>query len=138
LGVGVNNWTAARREHRRFRTETALELAGIERALWDESWLDLNALLLKHEARMAVAGVPSELIESVRRLSLASWYDRREAEEQGLPEVGIKKDLLDALRLQLRAVRAYLLGASRRERNLLRRDALEQSRDVLGDMEEEL
>src|SRR5690349_3862670 len=108
-GVGMNNWTTARRDRRRFQTETALELASIERFIWRENWIDLNVHLQSQEARLAVAGVPTDLIEALHRVAVASWYDLHHDIELGLPEPGIKTDLLHALHLVNRAMRAHLV-----------------------------
>ena len=60
LGAGAGDWRARRREKQSFKTESALELAGMERHVWGDDWVELRAHIERQTARMAVAGVPSE------------------------------------------------------------------------------
>jgi hypothetical protein len=48
LGAGATTWNANRRQDARFRRETALELAGTERLIWGDSWIELNVNLKRH------------------------------------------------------------------------------------------
>jgi hypothetical protein len=60
-GVIATLWWQARREDARFRTETALELAELERLVWGDDWVILWVALQRQDARLAVARVPDDL-----------------------------------------------------------------------------
>lgn len=111
LGAGAADWRARRRDKANFKTETALELAGMERHIWGDDWVELRAHVERQTARMAVAGVPSELVAAFEEISHACWRDRRDSVEQGCDEehVGISTKLLEARSLVHRALRAQLL-----------------------------
>jgi hypothetical protein len=137
LGVGVTNLTTARREQARFRTETALELASLERLIWGEEWVDLEVQLQQQAARLSVAGVPDDLSEVLREISLACWRDGRASFEQSGGEYGgIALRLNEARRHVDRAVRAYLLRKGRRStRDKDRRAAVAAVQSVLAEPE---
>jgi hypothetical protein len=78
LGAGAGDWRARRREKQSFKTETALELAGMERHVWGDDWVELRAHIERQTARMAVAGVTSELVAAFEDISHACWRDRRD------------------------------------------------------------
>jgi hypothetical protein len=135
LGVGVSNWMAARRERATFRTETVLELAGMERLVWGEDWVELQAHLQRQEARLAVGGVPDDLVQAFHDISLACWHNLQESIERSAgQEPGIRTQLLDARQLVHRAARAYLLRDEKRSVQAeLRREAVTTTRSVLQD-----
>lgn len=109
LGAGVGDWRARRREKAAFKTETALELAGMERHVWGHDWVELRAHVERQTARMAVAGVPGELVAAFEDISDACWrYRRDRVEEFGEEAAGISTELLEARRVH-RALRAQLL-----------------------------
>lgn len=126
LGVFVSNWTAARRERATFRTETALELPHMERLVWGDDWVELSAHLQRQEARLAVAGVPHDLVEAFREISKACWRDQRESLERSDGEQGMSLALVHPREHVHRAINAYLLRQDgRRSRERLRRNAVE-------------
>jgi hypothetical protein len=102
-----SNWTAARRERTRFRTETALELAEMERTVWGDNWIELNVDLQRLEARLAVAGVPDDLVQAFHDISVRCWRDLQEDIDMDAEQPGINKEFLDARRLVHAAARAY-------------------------------
>lgn len=124
-GVGLSNWTSARREHRVFGRETALELAGMERLVWGDSWIELKAHLQRQEDRLAVAGLPDDLIDDFRAISIACWRDQHESgEHSGGEHRGMSKRLVEARQAVHGAARAELLRrGSRRSRRTLRAEA---------------
>jgi len=132
-GVGLSNWTSARRERRVFGRETALELAGMERLIWGESWVELKAHLQRQEDRLAVADLPGSLIEQFRAISVACWRDQHESKEHsGGEHRGISIHLLEARDAVHSAARAELLKrGSRRARRTLRTEASELMDAVL-------
>ena len=120
-GVGLSNWTSARRERRVFGRETARELAEMERLVWGDSWIELKAHLQKQEDRLAVAGLPDDLIEDFRAISVACWRDQHESgEHSGGEHRGMSKRLVEARQAVHGAARAELLrrGSSRSRRTL--------------------
>jgi hypothetical protein len=129
-GVGLSNWTSARRERRVFGRESALELAGMERLIWGDNWVELQAHLQRQEDRLTVAGLPAELIEGFRAMSIACWRDGDKTREH--PEgQGIRSYLLNARAAVHEAARAELLRrGSRRSRRALRLEAYAQVRAV--------
>ena len=113
LGGAVTTWTATKRERSKFRTETALELAGMERLIWADDWVELNVHLQRHEARLTVAGVADDLVRAFHDISIACWRDNRESlERSGGEDTGINVTLMDARRLVHAAVSHYLLRGS--------------------------
>jgi hypothetical protein len=82
LGAGVGDWRTWHRDRANFRTETALELAGMERHVWGDDWVELRAHIERQTARMAIAGVPSELVAAFEDISHACWRDRRDSSVQ--------------------------------------------------------
>lgn len=124
-GVGLSNWTSARRERRIFGRETALELAGMERLVWGDSWVELKATLQRQEDRLAVAGISEELIRDFRTISIACWHDQRDsAEHFRSEERGMSTRLVEARQAVHDAARAELLEKGRRKsRRALRAEA---------------
>ncbi len=124
-GVGLSNWTSARRERRVFGRETALELAGMERLVWGDSWVELKAHLQRQEDRLSVAGLPDDLIDEFRAISIACWRNQHEsAEHSGGEHRGMNVGLVEARQAVHSAARAELLGrGSRRSRRALRAEA---------------
>jgi hypothetical protein len=130
LGAGAGDWRTRRREKESFRTETALELAGMERHIWGDDWVELRAHIERQTARMAVAGVSSELIAAFEDISHACWRDcRHNIDEGGEQGAAISTELLDARSLVHRALRAQLLGEAGKVRLL--NAAVAASRSVL-------
>lgn len=124
-GVGLSNWTSATREKRAFGRETALELAGMERLVWGDSWVELNAHLQRQEARWSIAGLPPDLIRDFRTVSIACWQDQQTTRERsGGEHQGIATTLLDAREAVQEVARSELLRhGSRRWRRRQRRNA---------------
>ena len=110
LGVGLSDRRARRRARDEFRTETALELAGMERHIWETNWIELQVQLQRQEARLAVAGVPDDLVQALRAVSERCWSDLQDhIERSGGDEPGITSRLIEAYRAVHRAIRAYLI-----------------------------
>lgn|SRR5215213_7935085 len=124
-GVALSNLTSTQRERRVFGRETALELAGMERLVWGDSWIELKAHLQRQEDRLAVAGLPNELIDDFRSISIACWRDQHESgEHSGDEHRGMSTRLVEARQAVHRAARAELLRrGSRRSRRILRANA---------------
>jgi len=124
-GVGLSNWTSARRERRVFGRETALELAGMERLVWGDSWIELKAHLQRQEDRLAVAGLPEDLIDEFRAISTVCWRNQHESvENSGGKDRGMSIRLVEARQAVHSAARAELLRrGSRRSRRALRAEA---------------
>jgi hypothetical protein len=110
LGGTVTNRYARRRDDTAFRRETALELAGMERLIWGESWVDLEVELQRQGSRLAVAGVPDDLIQAFRAISQNCWH-YLDADRAISPdgEGGISSGLLRTRERVHSAIRAYLL-----------------------------
>jgi hypothetical protein len=134
-GVGVNSWIATRREHAGFGRETALELAGMERLVWGDDWIELTTNLERQEARWAVAGVPADLILDFRTISISCWQDlQRTVERSAGQHAGIGKGLLEARQAVHQAALAYLLkNGSGKSRDALRVRASEAVSAALPD-----
>lgn len=128
LGAGFADWRARRREHAAFKTESALELAGMERLVWGDDWVELQAHMERQRARMTVARVPNELIEAFDMVSLACWHERQDNREN-CEHGGISVSLLTPRRLIYRAIRAHLLDED--NRGVLQREALASVRQAL-------
>jgi hypothetical protein len=110
LGVVASNILGGNRERRIGRAEAALELANTEPLIWDADWVELRTELRRQETRLAVAGVPEDLVDAFRRITEACWRDARDSDEQSAgQEKGIATRLLEAREQVHRAVRAYLL-----------------------------
>jgi len=135
LGTWISNWFSIRREDKAFRTQTALELAGIERLVWKGDWLELNAQLQRQEARLAVARVPDDLILAFRSITQRSRRDIAESDEySGGEHIGLNLDFVNAGDAVNRAVRAFLLRTDgRRGREELRRAAVQTTEQVISD-----
>lgn len=133
-GVALSSWTTRRRERRVFGRETALELAGMERLVWGDSWIELKAHLQRQEDRLAVAGLPDELVGNFRRISTACWRDQHEtAEHSGGEHRGMSTSLVEARQAIHDAARAELLNqGTRRSRKALRADAAALVATALG------
>lgn len=135
-GVGLSNWMAARREGRAFRSGAALELAGLESLIWRGEWVDLESELQRQRARLAVSGVPDDLIDALSVISLACWRNHRRGlelfgEEEG---GGIRTELIEARQLVHSALGAYLLGNKRGSaREALRTQAVSTAERVAND-----
>ena len=131
LGTGAADWRARRRDKANFKTETALELAGMERHVWGDDWVELRAHLERQTARMAVSGVPSELVAAFEEISQACWRDRRDSVEESCEDgdVGISTQLLDARSAVHRALRAQLLDEA--DKSALLDEAVEAGRAAL-------
>lgn len=109
-GVGLSNLLSTRRGRSTFGQETALELAGMERLVWGDSWIELTTHLQRQEARWAITGVPERLIHDFHRISIACWEDLQKTVERSAGEhPGIGKSLLDARQAVHEAARAHLL-----------------------------
>ena len=109
-GVGLSNFLSTRRGRSAFGQETALELAGMERLVWGDSWIELTTHLQRHEARWAIAGLPDQLIRDFHGISIARWEDLQKTVERSAGQhPGIGKGLLDARQAVHEAARAYLL-----------------------------
>lgn len=143
-GVALSNWTSSLRDQRVFGRETALELAGMERLVWGDSWIELQAHLQRQEDRLAVAGLPDALINDFRAISGACWRDQHDSvEHSGGEHRGMNIALAEAREAIHRAARAELLKrGSRRTRralceeaSVLMRAALPESEDS-SDLEE--
>lgn len=130
----MSNLMAARRERVGFQRETALELADTERDIWQDSWIELNVHLERLDARLASGGVPQELIQGLRDVSVLCWRDRQEGVKSGSSRPAIGVILLEARRLVSRVCVAYLLG---NEGKAIRREmsdtALQKCRDIAED-----
>lgn len=127
LGAGFADGRARRREHSAFRTESALELADMERLVWGDDWVELQVHLERQRARMTVARVPNELIGAFDRVCTACWperQDRLDNDEEG----GISTSLLTPRRMVYRAIRAHLLGEP--DRKTLEIEALAAARQA--------
>jgi hypothetical protein len=130
LGVGLTSWRATRRETAAFRRETSLELAGMERLIWGESFTELRAHIERLRARMSEARVPHDLIEAFADITSACWRSYRGSMEETCGEdPGISTDLLSAREEVHEAVRAHLRCA--RERKKLAAEALLSVRAAL-------
>jgi hypothetical protein len=95
----------------------------------------LEVELQRQEARLALAGVPDDLIKVFHDISNACWqYLQQSIEESAGVDPGINTGLLEARRLVHRALGAYLLREQRRARTEdLRREAIAATRRVLND-----
>jgi hypothetical protein len=134
LGGAITTLTAGRRERRNFETETALELAGMERLVWGEDWTELEAHLQREEARLAIARVPNDLVTALNEISSACWRDLRDSREVGDEYPGMDQELIEARRGVHRAIRAYLLREGRASaRHELRRKAIAGVQTALAD-----
>lgn len=58
LGVGLSDPRARRRARDEFSTETALELAGMERHIWETSWIELHVHELVESERAFAETAP--------------------------------------------------------------------------------
>jgi hypothetical protein len=94
----------------------------MERLVWGDDWIELNAHLQRQEARWAVAGVPADLIQAFHAISVACWQDlQATVERSGGEHPGISKRLLEAREAVHEGARAYLLRqGSRASRDALR------------------
>lgn len=114
-GVGLGNWMTGRRERRVLGREAALELADMEKLVWGDSWVDLNSHLQRQEALWAAAGVPAELIQDFRTISVACWRDLQVTVQRSAGQhPGIDSRLLQARESVHEAARAYLLATGSR------------------------
>ncbi|HEX9966858.1 MAG TPA: hypothetical protein VGB06_02820 [Solirubrobacterales bacterium] len=127
-GVGVSSWIASRRQRAEFREETVLELAGMERLVWGDNWIELNAHLQRQQARWSISGLPSSLVDDFQAISKACWRDGRQTVEQSSGKHHmISVTLLDAREAVHNAARAALMReGSRRYRESLVADASAQ------------
>jgi hypothetical protein len=129
LGVVLANRLARSRERAAFRTETALELASMERLVWSESRVGLQEHVQRQQSRLTIAGVPDDLVRALGAISIACWQDVRAHVERtdGL-QAGIRGELLAARRAVHGATHAELLRegtrASRRRMTLTALDAV--------------
>jgi hypothetical protein len=132
LGVGLNSWWSGRREKAAFRV---LELAGMERLIWGENWTELQAHLQRQQARMAIGGVPPDLIQIFHDISVACWRDLQATIELSAGEQrGIGTKLLEARELVHQAVRMCLLRDGwRRSRNTFGVEARMRALDAMGE-----
>jgi hypothetical protein len=137
LGVGATTWNANRREDARFRRETALELAGTERLIWGDSWVELNVNLKRHETRLGIAGVPEDLIEAFHNVSVECWRDNQDSlERSGGEQSGIEIELGRTRRLVERAAESYLVARGKDEdREQPRVEAVTETERVLAERE---
>lgn len=135
LGVGFSSFWSNRHEKSRFRTESVLELAGMERLIWGEDWTELQVYLQRQQARLAIGGVPEDLIQAFHDISIACWRDLQTSiVNSGGEQPGISSNLLRAREAVHLAVRMYLIGEqSRRDRHDARLAALEQVVAVLAE-----
>jgi hypothetical protein len=125
LGVGLSNLTAVRREQATFATQTALELADMERHIWKQDWIELQIQLERLGARLAVSGVPEDLMQAFHDISVACWRDQTPVlDPDDREQISIARDLLDGRRVVQRAIRAYLLPSQRGDAHRLRDDAI--------------
>jgi hypothetical protein len=132
LSAAVTVASTGRRDERRARTETALELPDVSSLIWQPDYTALNAALTRHEARLAVAGVSGDLIDALAKTSRACWHDNRETRDQGNEPGGINVAYLEANRAVQKAILAQLIRKpGRRARRELRRTALEGASSAL-------
>jgi hypothetical protein len=104
LGVGLSNLTAVRREQATFATQTALELADMERHIWKQDWIELQIQLERLGARLAVSGVPEDLMQAFHDISVACWRDQTPVlDPDDREQISIARDLLDGRRVVQRA-----------------------------------
>jgi hypothetical protein len=131
-GATLTETLSRRRERRAFRTETAIELADVGRAMWKDDWIDMNVRLERQRARLGVAGCPSDLVDAAEDITLACWRDVARDRDADVPKefIGINSGLLDASRLVRRAVTASLL--KQRGRRKLRRQAVDQAKAAIA------
>lgn len=130
LGAELADRRARRRERASFRTETALELAAMERHIWGDDWAELQAHIERQRARMMVGGVPSDLIDAFDELSAACFRDSQRSLKMSNEEMrGIGVSLLHARKATHKAIRAHLLEEL--DRNKRRRDALDAAERAL-------
>lgn len=122
----------ARREMAAFRAETAQELAGMERLIWGDNRVELEAHLQRQQTRHELANVPADLIAAFQAISRACWEEnQRVVARSGGQHSGIPTDLVDARTAVHRAIGAHLLrNQGRRARNALRRAAVNSVRTV--------
>jgi hypothetical protein len=133
LGVGFSNVMAARRERRQFRTETALELGEVERQVWGDDWTELEARLQRQETRLAIAGIPEDLVQALHDSTVFCWRDNYHGLET-TGQGGISSELLDGRRKANRAIGAYLLNrGTRSSREELRREVVEEVQELIDD-----
>jgi hypothetical protein len=135
LGVAMTNWGTARRERRDFRFQTATALADTERLTWGDDWLELASHLQRLDARLAVAGVPQDLIETYGSVCRLCFTDvQATLERSGGQHGGMKSRLADSQRVLYRAIQAHLLRQhSARARANADTAAIEQARAVASD-----
>jgi hypothetical protein len=70
-------------------------------------------------ARLAIAGVPNDLAQALRKISVACWRDlQEELEHSGGNEAGISRALLEAREEVHHAIRAALLREDSRKARL--------------------
>ncbi len=99
LGVGMANWLAGRRESRTFRRQVAIDLAEVERLVWGDDLLALHVELQRLNARLTIAGVPSDVVETLNTVSLACFQSiQDDLEQSGGKHRGINPELSDARR----------------------------------------
>jgi hypothetical protein len=91
-----------------------LELSSLERAVWQESWIELHIVLEQQRARLAVARMPADLLNALELTTLACWREIRDSADGDQP--GISSELLDCQRRVIRAIRARLIQAKDRDR----------------------
>jgi hypothetical protein len=129
LGVATTNWLTAKRERRAFRVETAMMLADTERLTWGESFQELSTHLQRLDARLAVVGVPEDLVETYPSVCRQCFRDNRATlERSGGEHTGMDANLLDSQHALHRAIQAHLLRrGSARARAQLRADAMAQA-----------
>jgi hypothetical protein len=134
LGVAINFALAGRRENRRFRVETALELAGTERLIWDEtanSYVEMRAHLQRADARLSESGVSQALRSGFACITASCWAENHASLER-TDKPGINTTLLEAREKVLEAMRAVLLrNASPRRRRAMARRGLAAVRDAI-------
>jgi hypothetical protein len=130
LATQLSDRRVRRREEQAFRTETALELAGMERYIWVEDLIELRAQIERQRARMTVAGTPIGLIEAFESVTLACWRDRTPVPDSDIVEMGISTRLLAARQLVHRAIREELLDGDAAD---LAEEALAESHAALVD-----
>lgn len=134
LGVAVNALTSSYRDRRQFRLETALELAGMERLIWDSgesSYPELEANRQREVARLAGSGISGDLLQGFSRITQACWRSNY-ASVQRSDEGGIDSELLQAREAVHVALTVQLMKTgSRRARRRARDDALKKVKTVL-------
>jgi hypothetical protein len=137
LGVGLSNRLGRQRDQAAFRAETALELAGMERLVWGDSWIELQAHIQRQQSRLIIAGVPGELVTALGLISVACWQDlRAHVERPDGVAAGIRRELLAARTTVHGSARAELLcEGSRASRRQMRTTALRSVEMALANSE---